>query len=65
MGLHFLIALFFIFMLFARPEQQIGTPVTDKVPLIGKWESRSLNTRGERNYLSNKANAYCLDKRDA
>ena len=38
---HFLLALYFIFILFACQEQQIGTPVTDKTPLVGKWENDS------------------------
>ena len=37
--IRFLFALSVIFFLFGCPEQQIGTPVTNKAALVGKWEN--------------------------
>jgi len=37
--IRFLLALSIIFFLFGCPEQQIGTPVTNKAALVGKWEN--------------------------
>ena len=38
-GLRLIFLVFFVFILFACQEQQIGTPVTNKAPLVGKWQS--------------------------
>ena len=41
MTLRLLFAVSFFIMSFACQEQQVGTPVTDKSPLVGKWQSGS------------------------
>jgi len=40
-SVRFLFVVSCMLMLFACQEQQIGTPVTEKTPLVGKWESGS------------------------
>lgn len=40
-GVRFLLAVACMFMLSACPEKPMGTPVTTKEPLVGKWESSS------------------------